>query len=708
MDDKQLLAIVDDEFTSAMGAPQGDISTERAKAWDYYMSKPLGNEVEGQSEVVASVVSDVVDGIMPSLMRIFTTADNLVSFDPVSSEDVPQARQESDYVTHVVFKQNDCFETLYTWFFDALVQKNGIVKAWWDESEEVTTETYSGLSLYELTDLLDDPELEPVARSEREPNGDEVAGPDGLVHDVEFRRVRKTGKACFDNVPPEEYRISADARKLDPSRARMVGQEREIPRSDLIEMGFSRDVVDALPKYIRDGRGPQGGNEELARYDRQDERDDSAREKSMDLIQVREAYMRVDFDGDGIAELRKITVAGGKVIENAPVDRQPFHVISPQPLPHKHFGRASSEKVMDLHEIVTTLWRQSLDNLYHTNNPSHAVWEMGMGENTLDDLMTTRVGSIKRFARPVQESYQQISVPFTASATFPMMDLLEKVKRDRTGVSSDGQALSPDALKNIQQSVMAQATDQALAKIELIVRVFAETGLRSLFQHMRELLSKHSAKAAVVRLRNEWVEVDPRHWRDRQDVSVHIGVGLGTRDTRRATLLAVQQVQEKMIQAGGMNLTVTPKNVYNTAAELVKNENIGDPSLHFTDPGDKPSPPPSSEQEQLQAQQQQLMERQQQLDAQDMQIKQAKLDLDRQRALFEDERKGSEFKHKREHDNAKLMLESQKVAQDIRSARTADEMKAAQVRMDNLLKAAQAEKVGAETQDLRAEDSPAE
>ena len=685
MNDERLVAIVDAEFSTAMGAPGGDISTERARAWDYYLAKPLGNEVEGESSVVTSDVADVVDGIMPSLLRIFTTSDNLVSFDAVGPEDEAQAEQESDYINHVFFKQNDAFETLYVWFFDALCQKNGIVKAWWDESETVSTESYSGLTLEELVGLLDDPELQPVERAEREPGPGEIPGSDGLVHDVEFRRVVQTGTLCVDNVPPDEYRISADARRLDPTRARMVGHEREVTRTELIEMGFDRDLVESLPTYIRDGRGPQGGEERISRYDRQDERSDSAHEESMDFIQLREAYIRVDYDDDGLAELRRVLIAGGEVLLNEPADRQPFHVISPQPLPHKHFGRASSEKVMDVQEVSTTLLRQVLNNLYQTNNPQHAVWEMGMGDNTLDDLMTSRVGSIKRFARPVAESYSQITVPFTAGASFPMLDYFNKVKRDRTGISSDSEGLSPDALKNIQQSVMMQASDSARMKIEAVARIFAETGIRSLFEHIRELLMKHSQKADVVRLRSRWVQVDPRGWRNKRNVTINIGLGIGSRDSNLMMLEAIWQKQSEMVAGGGMGLTVTPRNIYATAAEIVKNANYKTPEMFFTDPGDQMAPPPSDQQQELQRQQQELVARQQQLDAQQMQIREQKLDVDRQKLLFETERKGQEFLHKREHDNAKLMLEAQKVASDVRSARTEDEIKAAKLRMDELM-----------------------
>src|SRR5690554_5250672 len=205
MDSKTLVSIVNDEFESALGGPTGEISFERAKAWDRYLSKPLGNEIDGQSQVVTSDVEDCIDGQLPSILRIFTSADNLVSFDPVGEEDIPAAEQESDYVNYVFFKQNPAFLILYNWTFDALLQKNGIVKCWWDTRERITTETYKGLTEGELLDLLSDDELEIAERSERTET-DPATGEQQTLHDVTFRRVQKSGKVTVENVPPEEYR----------------------------------------------------------------------------------------------------------------------------------------------------------------------------------------------------------------------------------------------------------------------------------------------------------------------------------------------------------------------------------------------------------------------------------------------------------------------------------------------------------------------
>lgn len=621
MDERDLLALIDNEFSGAMGKQGGEISVERARAWDYYMSKPLGNEEDGQSQVVTSDVADIVDGIMPSLLRLFTVADNLIAFDPVGFEDIAQSEQESDFVTHIFFKKNPAFMILYTWFFDALVQKNGIVKAWYDESERVTTETYSGLTQAQLFALLEDDELEPVERSE---SFDNLTGE--VLHDIEVKRVTKEPRFIVENVPPEEYRISSDARTLDPSSARMVGQERDIARSDLLAMGFDASIVDMLPAVGR----ADDTEERTARYDKTDEEERGTNDASQDLIRVREVYIRCDYEGKGRSELRQVFVSGNYVLSNEPADRQPFHVLSPKPLPHKHFGSCPAEAVMDVQRVSTTLLRQTLDNLYHTNNPGHAVWEQGIGDNTLDDLLTRKIGGVTRFNRPVAESYSPMTVPFTAGASFPMIEYFDKVKRDRTGVHSDAEGLSPDQLKNIQTSVMGQSMDLARMKIEAIARIFAETGIKSLFIHLHELIQKHQTKKQIVRLRNDWVEVDPTSWRDRYDVTVNIGLGIGSREQNNMHLAAIKDLQATIVQNGGMNLLVTPKNIYNTAAEFVRNANLKDPALFFTDPGDEMAPPPSDEKIQMQQKEQALLERQQMLDAQSQALKEQKMQLDYQ------------------------------------------------------------------------------
>lgn len=608
--EREIVAIVDREFQTAMGAPDGQIAHERAKAYRYYNSEPLGNEIDGKSQMVTSDVSDVVDGIMPSLLKIFTTKENLVSFDATGPEDEALAQQETEYTSYVFFKKNDdAFMTLYSWFWDALVQKNGIVKAWRDESEKVTEESYTGLTEDEVFALLEDDELEPVERDqyteETVINGQIV---EATLHDIRFKRTSKRGKVCVEPVPPEEYRISSDATRVNPDKARMVGQERDMKRSDLLAMGFDPDIVNSLPAENKS----HDSEEKIARWG-VDESREGTPDKSQEEVKVREAYVYLDVEGDGKSELRQIFTSNGKLLSDEPADRQPFHVLTSKPLPHKHFGTCPAEMVMDIQQVMTTLVRQMLDNLYQTNNPGHNVYEMALGESTLDDLLSTEIGGVAVFDRPVQESWSPRTVPFTAGATFPMLDHWEKAKRERTGVQSDSDALAPDQLKHIQSSVLRESIDMAKSKVEMIARIFAETGIKSLFLHIHELIRKHQNKPEVAKLRGRWIPVDPSSWKERFDVTVNIGLGIGSRESNLIHLNAILELQKAMKDGGLMGLTVTPDNIYRTAAEIVRNANLKDPELFFTNPNGQQAPPTPQEQLQLQQQAQFLQEKEQEL-----------------------------------------------------------------------------------------------
>lgn len=659
--EEQIVSAVNQEFEYAICSPGGEIALEQAENHDYYLSKKFGNEDDEISEVVTSDCSEVVDGMMPSLLRMFTTADNLVSFDPEGPGDEEKAEQESDYTSFVFFKRNPSFEILHNGFHDALVAKIGVFKAWWNDSENVSTETYEGLTDEELYDLAADDELEIVERTEREEYIEDMGGTVTL-HDVEFRRVENNGRVTVENVPPEEYRISSDARSLDPCKARMVGHEREVTRDELLAMGFDEDIVNDLPA---DG-GSTLDPREYAREDKSDDRNDAGKspDRSQDRLVLREAYIKIDADGDGRSELLQIFVVGTTLLSKEPADRQPFHMICPYPLPHKHVGRSAVDKVKDIQLVNSTILRQTLANLYHSNQPGHGVWEQGMGETTMDDLLTTKVGRVVTFERPVSESYAPMVVPFVADHSFKMLEYFDRQKADRTGISSDSEGLSPEALKHVQKSVMAQTVDLSKMKVETVARIFAETGLKTLFMHVHELVLKHQQRPEIVRLRGKWVKVDPREWRQRYDMTINVGLGISTREQSAMYLDGIWQKQMEMVQGGGLNLTVKPKHIYNTAAEMVKNANYKMPEMFFEDPGDAKAPPPSGEADELKKRELALQERQQQLDQERQQVKAAELQLKMQKQQIEAQRdmmaleeKSKEREDKYSSENEKLRTE---------------------------------------------------
>ena len=686
--DDEILKAVDLEFEEAMGGDYKQIAAERRLAWDRYKAKPLGNEDKNSddSKAVTSDVADVVDGIIPMLLRMFTTAENLVSFDPTGPEDVEQARDESDYARQVFFKQNKAFEIMHSWMFDAALEKIGVIMAWWDDGDSVEgTETYEGMSILALAKLLQDPDLELVEDDttwEEDENGERM-------FNVRLNRKASSGRIRIENLPPDQYRISSDATGLDPNTARMVGREWFPSRSEAKEMGFTHKLVDELPA-VDPTTISQGAQ---ARGDKTDDRTDGKSQKSQEVIRLREAYIRLDRDGDGINELVQVYAGDGKLMtwgDNGEpavdvVDRSPFHVICPHPLPHKHIGRSIAEKIIDVQEHTTTLLRMVLNNLYRTGKPGHAVWEQAIGETTIDDLLTDKLGAIRRFARPVDQAYREMTVPFTAGQTFPMLEYFDKVKRDRSGVSSDTEALNADSLKNIQTSVLSQALDVARLKPEAIARIFAETGFRSLFLHIRELAHKHQSGKVTAELRGEWKELEPRGWIKRENVTVNIGLGIASREQKQLQLDAIAARQEKIVQGGGLNLIVTPKNVYKAAADMVTNSLIPGEGQYFTDPGDQLAPPPSDEEQELQKREQEIQAAQQQIDNERQQnaaikhqLEQREMELKHQRELqkLETDAQAAEDKFVVEMEKLEtkaVELEQRAVEAERKAAREAEE-----------------------------------
>ena len=373
----------------------------------------------------------------------------------------------------------------------------------------------------------------------------------------------------------------------------------------------------------------------------------------------------VDFDDDGRSELRQVFTAGNKILSNDEADRQPFHVICPYILPHKHFGRSVADKVMDVQEVTTTLTRQTLDNIYHSNMPGHAVWEQGLSESTMDDLLTTRIARVVRFARPVGESYSPITVPFTAGNTFTMLEYFDRLARERTGVSADSEGLEPEALKNIQTTVMAQAQDISKMKIEAVARVFAETGFKSLFLHIHELLQKHQDRKAVAKLRNEWVEVNPTEWRERKDMTVNIGLGIGTREQNLLHLSGIGDVQKQFVEAGGLGTLVSLRNLYNTASEVVKNANFKTPDMFFTDPGEKKPQPRSDPAEQALKLQAEIEMKRLELDTAKHQLAIQKLEGDQREAAAKHQREIESLRLEKEEIENKFTGQMEKIRNDL-------------------------------------------
>lgn len=607
------------------------LSKQRRDALKYYFAEPFDastgmQAVPGRSSVVMQEVADTIDWIMPDLLKKFASGDRAVEFEANHEEGEQAAKQATAYVNYVFFHDNAGFMILHDLFQDALIEKNGIGKVWWDDqaSDEIREEHDLPNDAFAL--LSDDPDVEIIAHTENAAAGPESgmtsdaaaagapvpaaeplpAGADsqeGLsamggtapagepTHDVRYRV--KEGKCCVFNVAPENFLMARDAKDIKTTP--YCGDRQRKSLSDLIAMGYDPDQVKTLPT-----------DDDATLDDEQQERrsgDDESGEVTdrtgvMRSVWFSEHYILVDYDGDGIAERRKVCTAGsahtilkykegGKAANEAWEGPPPYFSVTPKPKSHRFFGRSVADVVMDLQRISSMLTRQMLDNAYLSNNPRNVVSD----KVNLDDLMSPRLGSFVRLmegAMPGEGHVTPLVTPFVAGDVIPILQHFDTVKENRTGVTKYNQGSDADSLNKTARGI-TQIMSAAQQRVDLIARIFAETGVSELFILILQCISKYQKKARTIKVAGSWTPIDPRGWESMFKMQINVGLGTGNKDQQLMHLTTVAQMQKELLLGGKGNI-VSDENLYNTQRKIVENAGLKDAELYFTDPGKNPQP----------------------------------------------------------------------------------------------------------------------
>jgi hypothetical protein len=486
----ELVAQLNSEISGATGYANTELSNQREDAMKYYLGEPFGNEIDGRSEIVTTDVRDTIEYIMPSLMRIFTTHNNTAEFEPQGPEDVEMAQQATDYCNYVFNRQNNGFKVLYDVFKDALISKTGVIKHYWEERKEVLTETYTNLTEIEYQSILANDDMEIIEHTEsivQKAVTDDygtLVSPEVIEHDVKVKCYKDYGQVKVVAVPPEEFLVSRRASSLED--ADFVCHRVKKSVSDLIAEGYDPAIVNEIPSYANSEA--ELNEERLARFSYDDDSvPPSEGEGPNKKVWIDECYMRIDYDNDGIAELRKITKGGQYILDNEEIDMIPFSAICPLPIPHKFYGMSIADTVKDIQLIKSTIMRNLLDNMYLTNNARYAVMA---GQVELDDLLTSRPGGIVRMRAP--GAVTALPTPQIQPYAFQMVQYLDGIREERSGVSKMTQGLNPDVLtSHVTSGAVSAATESAMQRVELIARIFAETGVKDLFRNIYALVQRY-------------------------------------------------------------------------------------------------------------------------------------------------------------------------------------------------------------------------
>jgi len=645
MNEHDFQSVVSAEIEDAVTYIDTDLSPSRAQATAYYRGDPFGNEEEGNSRVVATEVRDTVNAMLPSIMRVFFSSERVVEFMPRGPEDVKSSEQASDYANYVLNQDNPGFMVMYGTFKDSLVRKCGIVKAWWAKNTTVRTEKYTGLdegtvmliqqepgAVVTVITQYDDPDVAEPQLTMDPMTGQPMMVPVPQLFDVEVKRTIEEGKIYIEGVPPEEFLIDRNARDLDS--AAFVGHRKMATVAELLEMGYDEDLImenisttdfEYNDEYLR--RRPT-----TTTMGSLNESHNPAMQRALYV----EGYMRVDYDGDGIPELRKVCCLGEgyTIVNNEPADLVGFADFPCDPEPHTSPLEANSvfDYTKDLQEIKSDILRNTLDSLAQSIHPRTAVVE---GQVNMDDVLNNETGAIIRMRAPGM--VMPLAQPFVGQAAFPMLEYMDSIKEERTGMSRASMGLNADALQSSTKAAVSATVSANQMRIELTTRILAE-GMKKLFKLILQLSVKHQDKPRMVRMRNEWVQVDPRSWDATMDVSINVGMGTGDTEQKMQMLAMISSKQEQaLMQMGPMNPLVSPAQYANTLRKMVELAGFKDASQFFNAiPADYQ--PPQATQPAKPSPEEMLAQVQVQSIQADIQKKAAELQLEEKKAMMADDR----------------------------------------------------------------------
>ncbi|MHA6684490.1 portal protein [Mesorhizobium sp. A556] len=750
MTDGELVSLLDKAISKT--ATDGKSAELRDKALKFIKGEVDFPHEKGKSSAVSHDTADTLHWILPSLLRAFLASENVGIYEPRRRKMVDQpktddsgnpvhdekgvpvqeqvdiseeeANQATDYVNYILMHDCRGYSALHSGFYEGLAFGNGLIKHWYDPSPRYATESYSDLSDDAFAMLVDGDDVEIIEHTQRDdpdwapppvPNPEELqamaqqaieqgATPEDIqavaaqmmeaqqapqVHDCKIKTKIADGSLCVKALPHEEFFIGPTDTVIDEDETLLCGHSFRETRSELVRQGYDRDKINDLPVA-------SATSTETSTYARLGDVEEAEADQATEQVQVHECYIKCDYDGDGVSEWRKVVLGGVvgefSILENEEWgDDLPFTDLVPDPVPHRWRGRSIFDETVDIQRIKTVLLRQTIDNLYQTNNPQKIVRTTGI--KNPEALLTQDLGQLVYTDGDPATAVKELVVPFTAGQSYQMLEYLDMVRESRTGVSRATTGLDLDALQNQTATAVNASQSSAYAKMESYARNLAENGMKRLFKCLLRLLVKHQDKSRMIRLRGKWVEMNPRAWDAEMDVTINTGLGSGSRDRDLAMLGAIVGKQEQVVmQMGPFNEFVNIGQLFDTYRKMAEVSGIKSAESYFPDisqdqivamrakqAAEQAQQPPDPKAAEMQAKLQ-MEQQKQQFDMKatavkmqaDTEERQAKMQMDAQARAMEN---AANLQAMREEASAKLQLLREETAARIQIAREEMQMK---------------------------------
>lgn len=597
MTDNELVSILSEAERQA-AIYTGEFMAENTKYLNAYFGYKTGDFSSNpdQSSVVSTDIADVVEADMPSLARVFLGSGDVITF--LSNTDnkieLAEAEEKTKYVNWVVRNQPESFQIIHNWLKDAEIQKNGVVKYFIEEQEEVEVVEYAGVDQAELaaiTESLRGAEVDKVKVEVAEQ--EEI---DQQTFNIKFRVTRTDKKICIINIPPESFLITKNAKSIDD--ASIVGDRVRKTRGELLAEGFKRDLINQLPTINAEDKRQSNINAVRNR-----DQGGSTSDTSTDLadwanehVEISDLYCKVDFDGDGIAERRHIMMSGNNILVNEYFNHCPYASLSAVLMPHKAIGRSRAEITYETQRQKTALVRGMMDNIYMVNNPRHVVHD----DVDLDDMLTVRTNGIVRLDEDSNVLPQQavfpLQVPYIGDKALMTIQYVDQARAQSTGSLLASQGLDADKINKETATRFNGVQDASDAKIELIARNYAETGFRKLYEGIAWLASRFQDTTTEFRVLGKALTVKPSSWKYNHHIETNVGLGAGNNERLVESLQGIYAIQSQLIAQGSP--LADSKDQYNTLRRVVDGLGLPNVQEFFNDP-EEPSETLLAENEQL-------------------------------------------------------------------------------------------------------------
>lgn len=559
----------------------GEFMADNTKYLEAYLGLKTGDfaAIPNSSSAISTDVQDVVESDMPSLARVFLGSGEVLVFEAntENQQEIEEAEQKTKYIDWIVRKQPDSFEIIHNWLKDALIQKNSVVKYFMDESKSIDEESFTNISEEELiavTETLNGPDVKSVKIIEQDINEDGT-------YNLKFKVTRQIQKVCIINIPPEDFRITRNAKSIDD--AYLVGDVVRKTRGELLADGFSKDLIDQLPSYGDESTAQNSSIETIREYDQGGEFDgESTTDWANQKVEIQDFYTKIDFDGDGIAERRHVMMSGGKILVNEVYDHCPYASLSAVLMPHKAIGRSRAELVYETQRQKTSLLRGMNNNIHQVNNPRNVVHP----DVDLDDLLTVRPNGIVRLDDDTQITPQQavvpLVIPYIGDKTLQVIQYVDQARAQSTGSLLANQGLDADKINKETATRFNGIKDNSDAKVELIARNFAETGFRKLYEGIAWLVSKFQDTQQEFRVLGKALTINPSSWKYKHSVSTSVGLGAGNNERLVESLQGIYAIQQQLHQQG--SVLVDNKDMYNTLKRVVDGLGLPNVQEFFNNP----------------------------------------------------------------------------------------------------------------------------